>query len=72
MSIHRWQRLIKTYDKPGTLLFLDPPFYKAPFYVHNFELNFYSELADALSRIKSHLVLSINDHPLMLDVFKGL
>ena len=67
-----WQQLIKTYDKPGTLFFLDPPYYKAPYYAHNFELNDYSELADVLSRIKSHfIILSINDHPQMRDAFKG-
>ena len=66
-----WQQLIKTYDKPGTLFFLDPPYYKAPYYAHNFELSDYSELADVLSGIKSHFILSINDHPQMRDVFKG-
>ena len=66
-----WQQLIKTYDKPGTVFFLDPPYYKAPYYNHNFDLADYSELADSLSRIKSHFILSINDLPEMRKVFKG-
>ena len=66
-----WQRLLKTYDKPGTLFFLDPPYYKAPYYKHNFQLKDYQELADALDLIKSNFILSINDHAEMRRVFKS-
>jgi DNA adenine methylase len=65
-----WQQFIKTYDKPGTLFFLDPPYYKAPYYNHNFKIGDFEELADILAGIKSHFVLSINDHPEMRSVFK--
>ena len=67
-----WQQFLKTYDKPGTLFFLDPPYYKAPYYNHNFELADYDELAEALSSLVSHFILSINDHKQMRKVFKGL
>ncbi len=66
-----WQRFIQIYDKPGTLFYLDPPYYKAPYYNHNLELDDYVELAAALSKIKSHFILSINDHPEMRNVFKA-
>ena len=64
-----WQQFLKTYDKPGTLFFLDPPYNKAPYYQHNFELADYKKLAEALSSLKSHFILSINDHPEMRRVF---
>jgi DNA adenine methylase len=65
-----WQQFIKTYNKPGTLFYLDPPYYNAPYYEHNFEITDYTELADTLSGLKSHFILSINDHPKMRSVFK--
>jgi DNA adenine methylase len=55
----------------GTLFFLDPPYYKAPYYNHNFELADYKELAQVLSGLRSHFILSINDHPEMRNVFKS-
>ena len=64
-----WQKFLKTYDKPGTLFFLDPPYYKAPYYNHNLQLQDYQELACALARIKSNFILSINDHAEMRRVF---
>ena len=66
-----WQQFLKTYDKPRTLFFLDPPYYKAPYYTHNFQLQDYQELADALARIRSNFILSINDHVEMRRVFKA-
>ncbi len=65
-----WQRFIRTYDKPDTLFYLDPPYYKAPYYNHNFELADFEALADTLAGIRSHFLLSINDHPEMRTVFK--
>jgi DNA adenine methylase len=66
-----WQQFIKTYDKPSTFFFLDPPYYKAPYYTHNFKIGDYNELAETLANMKSHFVLSINDHPEMRKVFSG-
>ena len=65
-----WQRFLETYDKPGTLFFLDPPYYKAPYYIHNFKLGDYQELATTIASLRSHFILSINDHPDMRETFK--
>jgi DNA adenine methylase len=65
-----WQRFLQTYDKPETLFFLDPPYYKAPYYAHNFELSDFKELAHTLANLEAHFILSINDHPEMRIVFK--
>jgi DNA adenine methylase len=66
-----YQKFIATYDRPGTLFYCDPPYYKAPFYDHNFELADYNELAAILAGIQGKFILSINDHPQMRAVFKA-
>jgi DNA adenine methylase len=66
-----WDDFIKRYDKPGTLFYCDPPYYKAPFYAHNLELADYEKMATVLAGIHSRFILSINDHPDIREVFKG-
>jgi len=65
-----WDDFIRRYDKPGTLFYCDPPYYKAPFYEHNLELSDYQRMADVLAGIKSRFILSINDHPDIREVFR--
>jgi DNA adenine methylase len=65
-----WEDFIRRYDKPGTLFYCDPPYYKAPFYEHNLELSDYQQMARVLSGIGSRFILSINDHPEIRKVFK--
>ncbi len=59
------------YDCENTLFYLDPPYYKAPFYEHNLELADYEQMAELLGGIKSFFILSINDHNEMRRVFKN-
>ena len=67
-----WQDFVRRYDKADTLFYLDPPYYKAPYYKHNLvEIDDYQELADILAKIKAKFILSINDHPEVKEVFKG-
>ena len=64
-----WQKFLKTYDKPGTLFFLDPPYYRASYYNHNLDLSDYEKLASALASLESHFILSLNDHQEMRRIF---
>lgn len=64
-----WEELITRYDKPGTFFYCDPPYHKCPDYKHNFALDDFVSLAEALGRIRGKFMLSINDHPDMRDVF---
>jgi DNA adenine methylase len=66
-----WHAFLSTYDKPGTLFFLEPPYYKAPYYAHNFELSDYIELANSLAGLRSRFILTINDHEEMREVFRN-
>ena len=67
-----WQEFVKRYDKPQTFFYLDPPYFRAPYYAHNMELPDYEEMAEILAVIKAEFILSINDLPEMREVFKGL
>jgi DNA adenine methylase len=66
-----WAKFIPRYDRPDTFFYCDPPYYQAPEYKHNFELDDFIALAETLSTIKGKFILSINDHPEMRKVFNG-
>ncbi len=65
-----YQEFLKRYDKPQTFFYLDPPYYKAPYYEHNMELRDYQEMVEVLAKVKAKFTLSINDHPEMRTIFK--
>lgn len=65
-----YQKFITMYDRPEVFFYLDPPYYKAPFYNHNLELNDYREMSELLSGLKGKFILSINDLPEMRVAFK--
>ncbi|MCP3922981.1 MAG: DNA adenine methylase [Desulfobacterales bacterium] len=63
--------LINRYDKPDSLFFLDPPYYKAPTYKHNFHsLDDYEKINENLKNIKGKFLLSINDHEAIREIYK--
>jgi DNA adenine methylase len=66
-----WENFVPRYDKPGTLFYCDPPYYKAPFYNHNLELSEFQKMAAVMAGIQSRFILSINDHPDIREVFKA-
>jgi len=65
-----WQDFVRRYDRSGTFFYLDPPYYKAPYYAHNMDLSDYREMADILAGLKGKFILSINAHPDMVEIFK--
>jgi len=64
-----WHDFVRRYDRDQTFFYLDPPYYKAPYYEHNLELEDYRDMARILAGIKAKFILSINDHPEMREVF---
>lgn len=65
-----WDEVVKRYDKSETFFFLDPPYYKAPFYEHNFlTVEEYGQIAGVLSGVRGKFILSINNLPEMRTVF---
>jgi DNA adenine methylase len=67
-----WKEFVRRYDKPDTFFYLDPPYFGAPTYNHNFEsLDRYEKLAAELAQIKGTFILSINDVPEIRKVFSA-
>lgn len=68
-----WSTFIARYDRPGTLFYLDPPYYgsegdygRALFDRSQFEL-----MAGQLRGIAGRFILSLNDHPEVRRIFAG-
>lgn len=68
-----WAEFIRRYDGPGTLFYLDPPYWgsetdygKAVFARDDFE-----RLSGALKTLQGRFILSINDVPAIRETFAG-
>lgn len=58
-----WQQCITRYDRPGTLFFIDPPYWQTEGYGHAFPWGEYQSLATVLRTLKGNAVITLNDHP---------
>jgi DNA adenine methylase len=65
----QWQQCIARYDRPGTLFFLDPPYWQVEGYGTEFGLDQYEELGQVMACLKGDAILTINDHPDMRRLF---
>lgn len=66
-----FERLIKTYDRPDALLYLDPPYYDAEkYYPDRFQPEDHMRLAETLKNIKGKFILSYNDCPEIRELYK--
>jgi DNA adenine methylase len=64
-----WEEFIPRYDREGTFFYLDPPYWKKPFYRHNFVRADFERLADVLGEVKGKWIMSINDEPEIREIF---
>ena len=64
-----WQRCIRKYDRPHTLFYLDPPYWQTEGYGVPFTIDQYNDMAELMRSVKGRVVLSINAHPDMGNVF---
>ena len=67
-----WKEVIRRYDRPHTLFYCDPPYWKTAGYGVEFPFSEYEAMADLAMSIKGHMIISINDHPDIRQVFSGL
>ena len=66
-----FERLINTYDRPGALFYLDPPYYEAEkYYPDRFNPEDHERLRKCLGNIKGKFVLSYNDCQHIRDLYK--
>jgi DNA adenine methylase len=70
--LYLWRRCVDRYDRPGTVFFLDPPYWQTEGYGVPFEWPEYESLAEVLRGLKGRAILTINDHPDVRRLFSGL
>lgn len=69
---HDFERLIKTYDRPGALFYLDPPYYEAEkYYPDRFNPEDHIRLKNCLCDLKGKFILSYNDCPQIRELYEG-
>lgn len=66
-----WKTCIQKYDRSHTLFYADPPYWQTEGYGVPFPFEEYQALAEVMRSCKGKLILSINDHPDIRDVFAG-
>ena len=67
-----WQDVIKRYDRPGTVFYIDPPYWQTAGYGVPFEWDEYISLRALADSMEGRMVISINDHPAIRELFSGL
>ena len=66
-----FEKLIKTYDRPDALFYLDPPYYAAEkYYDSDFSASDHERLFSVLTSIKGKFVLSYNADSVILGMYK--
>ena len=68
-----WSDFITRYDRPGTLFYLDPPYFgcEGDYGRDLFDRSQFELMAEQLHGIRGRFVLSLNDHPEVRRIFAG-
>jgi DNA adenine methylase len=68
-----WAEFIRRYDAPGTLFYLDPPYWGSEddYGKDVFRREEFSEMAGALRGLQGQFILSLNDRPEVRETFAG-
>lgn len=67
-----WHDIVRRYDRPATLFYLDPPYFGTEGYGVEFGLEQYDQMAVLARTIKGKMIISVNDIPEMRLAFSGL
>ena len=61
------------YDRPGTLFYLDPPYFgcENDYGADMFGKGEFAEMAERLRSLKGRFLLSLNDRPKVREIFAG-
>ena len=65
-----YEQVLRRYDRPTTLAYLDPPYYGRKLYRYNLEHDDFVRMAELLRNLKGRFVLSLNDVPEVRAIFK--
>ncbi|MCB5423984.1 DNA adenine methylase [Altererythrobacter sp. CC-YST694] len=66
-----WQVFLRRWDRPGTLFYLDPPYFgcERMYGAGMFDRGQFEVMAQLLADIKGRFILSLNDHPEVRRIF---
>ena len=64
-----WLEVVERYDRPGTLHYLDPPYWETEGYGVDFDWSQYEAIEAFMARAQGKVILSINDHPAIRELF---
>jgi len=65
-----WADVIRRYDRPETLFYLDPPYWgNEDDYAAAFSRDQFRQMADVLASLKGRFILSLNDRPKVRETF---
>lgn len=67
-----WADVIRRYDRPHTLHYLDPPYWETEGYGVEFPWAEYERMATLAREVAGSVLISINDHPDIRQAFDGL
>jgi DNA adenine methylase len=65
-----YEQILKRYDRPTTLFYLDPPYWAKKLYRFNFEEADFVQLEERLRSIKGKFVMSLNNVPQVRKLFR--
>lgn len=68
-----WAEFIRRYDRPGTLFYLDPPYFgcEDDYGADLFGRDEFGAMAQQLAQLKGRFILSLNDRPEVREIFSG-
>ncbi len=66
-----YEQVFAKYDRPSTVFYLDPPYWRRALYNHNFADGDFVLLEQRLRELKGKFVLSLNDLPDVRSLFKN-
>ena len=66
-----YEEVIRRFDRPTTLFYLDPPYWGKKLYRHNFSEADFAKLAECVKQIRGKFILSLNDVPEVRKLFGG-
>jgi len=65
-----YEKILKHYDRPETLFYLDPPYFGLELYRHNLTALDFETMAARLGKLNGKLILSLNDVPEVRKIFR--
>ncbi|ROH88676.1 DNA adenine methylase [Stagnimonas aquatica] len=65
-----WTGCLDRYDRPHSLFYCDPPYWQTEGYGVDFGFEHYLEMARRMRTMAGTMIVSINDHPAIREVFQ--